>query len=159
MIFSFMGQTVMLCMLVAEGIVFGQKAPFSSDRPWDASSTKQPFKAPPRFFPVSVPDPSKIYTLAELVNVAQQNNPETRVAWENAKAKAADLGIARAALFPTLSAAAIADSSRVDIFFGPSFQRQTVDTFSPVFILDYTIFDSGRRWEIAVSTNDLLAAN
>jgi len=149
----------MLCVLVAEGMVFGQKAPSSFDHPWDASSTKEPFKAPPRSFPASVPDPAKIYTLAELVNVAEQNNPETRLAWENAKAKAAGLGIARSSLFPTLAAAAIADSYRLDIFFGNSFQRQTVDTFSPVLILDYTIFDFGRRSEIAVSANDLLAAN
>jgi outer membrane protein TolC len=73
--------------------------------------------------------------LSELVNVAEQNNPETRVAWENAKAKAADLGIARASLYPTLAALAIADSFRADIFFGTSFQRQTQETFSPVFSL------------------------
>ena len=117
----FFGQTGVLCVLVAEGIMFGQKAPSSPDHLWDASSTKQPFQVPPRSFPASVLDPAKIYTLSELVNVAEQNNPETRVAWENAKAKAADLGIARSSLFPTLAAAALADSYRVDIFFGTAF--------------------------------------
>src|SRR5262245_33839517 len=115
----------MLCVLIAEGSVFGQNAPSSPAHPWDASSTKQAFSAPARS-PTSVVDPARIYTLSELVNIAEQNNPETRVAWENAKAKAADLGIARAALFPTLAAAAVADSFRLDIFFGNSFQRQTV---------------------------------
>jgi len=105
-------------------------------------------------------DPVKIYTLSELVNIAEQNNPETRVAWENAKAKAADLGVAQSALYPTVAAAALLDSFRVDIFFGNSFQRQTVETFSPVFTLSYTILDFGRRSEaISISRNDLLSAN
>ena len=82
------------------------------------------------------------------------------MAWENAKARAADLGIAQSTLYPTLAAAALAGSSRTDIFFGPIFQRQTVETFSPVFILDYIIFDLGsapRRY--AISRSNLLAAN
>jgi outer membrane protein TolC len=105
-------------------------------------------------------DPAKIYTLSELVNFAEQNNPETRVAWENAKAKAANLGIAQSTLYPTLAAAALADTLRLDVFFGNSFQRQTVETFSPVFILNYIIFDFGRRsYEISSSSSELLAAN
>ena len=150
----------MLCVLAAEGIVFGQKAPSAPDRPWDASSAKPPFNAAPRFSPVPVLDPAKIYTLAELVNIAEQNNPETRVAWESAKARAADLGIAKSTLYPTLAAAVLAQTLRVDVFFGNSFQRQTVETFSPVLQLDYTIFDFGRRsQEISASKSELLAAN
>ncbi len=150
----------MLCVLVAEGIMFGQKAPSVPDHPWDASSAKQPFKAPPRFSPAPVLDPARIYTLSELVNIAEQNNPETRVAWENAKARAADLGIAQSTLYPTLAAAALAGSTRLDIFFGNSFQRQTVETFSPVFVLDYILFDFGQRsQEISISRGNLLAAN
>lgn len=150
----------MLCLLVAEGIVFAQKAPPVPEHPWDASSAKQPFKAPPRLMPPLNLDPAKLYNLSELVNVAEQNNPQTRVAWENAKARAADLGIVQSTLYPTLAAAALAGSSRVDIFFGSSFQRQTVETFSPVFVLDYIIFDFGlRSQEISISRNNLLAAN
>ena len=105
-------------------------------------------------------DPAKVYTLSDLVNIAEQNNPETRVAWENAKARAADLGIAQSTLYPTLAAAALAGSTRADIFFGPTFQRQTVEAFSPVFRLDYIIFDFGQRLqEISISRSNLLAAN
>ncbi len=150
----------MLCMLVAEGIVFAQKAPPVPDHPWDATLAKQPFKAPPRLTPALNLDPAKLYSLSELVNVAEQNNPQTRVAWENAKARAADLGIAQSTLYPTLAATALAGSARVDIFFGSSFERQTVETFSPVFVLDYIIFDFGQRsQEISISRNNLLAAN
>ena len=34
-------------------------------------------------------DADKIYTLADLVELAQQHNPETQVSWQNAKAQAA----------------------------------------------------------------------
>ena len=157
---SVRGTVILLCVLASEGIVFGQKAPSVPHRPWDASSAKPPFKAAPRFFPVPALDPARIYTLAELVNIAEQTNPETRVAWENAKARAADLGIAQSTLYPTLAAAALAESIRTDVFFGNSFQRQTIETISPILQLDYIIFDFGQRsQEISASKNNLLAAN
>ena len=147
-------------MLADAAIAHAQKAPPAANHPWDASLAKQPMKAPPRQAPSPILDPTKIYRLSELINIAEQNNPETRIAWENAKARAADLGIAESALYPTLAATALAESTRVDIFFGSTFNRQTVETFSPVFMLDYIIFDFGRRsQEISISRNNLLAAN
>jgi outer membrane protein len=157
----FRGRTFfMVCLLLAEGITFAQKAPPVPEHPWDASSAKPAFPAaPPHTMPAPIPDPAKIYALPELVDIAERNNPQTRVAWENAKGRAADLGITRSTLYPTLAAAALAESTRLDIFFGPNFQRQTVETFSPVFVLDYIIFDFGRRsQEVSVSRNNLLAA-
>ena len=149
----------MLCMLVAEGVVYAQNAPPVPFHPWDASSAKQPLNVPPPLVPTYVLDSAKVYTLSELVNIAEQSNPQTRVAWENAKARAAELGIAESALYPTMAAAALAGSTRTDIFFGPIFQRQTVETFSPIFILDYVIFDLQRPQEISISRSTLLAAN
>ena len=115
---------------------------------------------PARSAPEVTPDPNKTYTLPELVNLAEQNNPETRVAWQNAKARAADLGISKASLYPTLAAVAIAQSTRDNLFFAPNYYRQTIETFSPALEVDYTIFDFGRRsQEIAISRSNLLAAN
>src|SRR5499427_5145020 len=154
-------QTIlMLCMLVADGVVFSQKAPSVPDRPWDASSAKQQLTSPPLRPPPAL-DPAKIYTLADLVNIAEQNNPETRVAWENAKARAADLGIAKSTLYPTLAAVALASSVQLGVFFGNSFQKQTTESISPGGLtVDYTIFDFGQRSEqISASKSNLLAAN
>ncbi len=148
----------MLCMFMAEG--FAQKAPPTPDRPWDVPAGQQQLKGSARPAPAFLPDPAKIYSLADLVNIAEQNNPQTRVAWENARARAADLGIARAALYPTLAAIALAESARNNIFFAPNFYRQTADTFSPLIHLEYVIFDFGRRsQEIAMSRSNLLAAD
>ncbi len=94
-----------------------------------------------------------------MIDIAEHNNPDTRVAWENAKARAGDLGITKSTLYPTMAAAVLAGSAREGIFFGPYFVRQTVEDYSPLFILDYTIFDLQRSQEIAISRNNLLAAN
>jgi outer membrane protein len=149
---------IMLSMGLA-GIACAQKAPPVANHPWDVPSGQQ-VKMPPRPAGNFTPDPSKRYTLAELVNIAEQNNPDTRVAWENAKARAADLGVSKATLYPTIAALALADTNRVDIFFSPDWFRQTSGTFSPVLSLDYVIFDFGRRLDqIAISRSNLLSAN
>ena len=158
---GFRGRIILIfCMLAAEGLACAQNPPSAPDHPWDTSLAKQQLKVPPRPASTAVLDPAKVYSLSELVNVAEENNPDTRVAWENAKARAADLGIAKSTLYPTLAAEVLASTTREGIFFGNSFQRQTVETFSPVLALDYIIFDFGRRsQEISVSRNALLAAN
>src|SRR5271168_3058285 len=148
----------MLMALLGGAIACAQRAPLSSQQPWQGTTNLA--SPPPRSAPAFAPDPAKTYTLPELINLAEQNNPDTRVAWENAKARAADLGISKATLYPTLAALVVAQSARNNLFFAPSYYRQTIETFSPGLELDYTIFDFGRRSdEIAISRNNLLAAN
>lgn len=148
----------MLIALLGGAIACAQKAPFSPQQPWQGTTSLP--SPPPRSAPALVPDPTKIYTLAELVNLAEQNNPDTRVAWENAKARAAELGISKSTLYPTVAAAVLAQTERYNLLFAPHYIRQTLYTFSPALELDYTIFDFGRRLdEIAISRNNLLAAN
>jgi outer membrane protein TolC len=148
----------MLMAFLGGAIACAQRAPLSPQQPWQGTTTLP--APPPRPAPAFALDPTKIYTLPELVNLAEQNNPDTRVAWENAKARAADLGISKATLYPTVAALAIAQSYRTNLFFAPDYYRQTVDTFSPALEVDYIIFDFGRRvQEIAASRANLLAAN
>ena len=47
------------------------------------------------------------YTLAELVDVAEDHNPGTRTIWERAKQKARELGLAKAAYYPELEGLAV----------------------------------------------------
>jgi len=146
-------------MLHVPLIAVSQQAPAAPERPWEGISNK-PQGVPPRPVPAFVPDPSMMYTLPELVDLAEQNNPDTRVAWENAKARAADLGVSKASLYPTIAALALAGTNRSQLFLTPEFVRQTSGTFSPVLVLDYIIFDFGRRLqEVAISRSNLLAAN
>jgi outer membrane protein len=105
-------------------------------------------------------DPQKIYTLAELIDLAQRHNPETRVAWEEAKARAAALGVARSALFPTMAAVALADTLRTATLLGEYFARQTEGIFEPVLHVEYLVFDFGERMgAIDLAKANLLASD
>src|SRR5215510_10253380 len=79
-----------------------QSAPPLPDKVWH-SSTEQSLAHELAMRPEAKYDidSHKTYTLAQLIDLAQEHNPDTRVAWEEAKARAASLGIARSALFPT----------------------------------------------------------
>ena len=148
-------------ILMAAIPLFAQSPPPSPDRPWhsfderqitnDGKGLRQPA------FPV---DPNKFYSLAELIDLAEAHNPETRVAWENARAQAAALGIARSELYPTLSAVALSGVDREEIPLGSRFYRHTDTAFQVSLDLNYTIFDFGaRRARIAAESARVLAAN
>ncbi len=62
-------------------------------------------------------NPRKIYGLAELIDIAERNNPETRVAWERARGAAAAVGLSESAYYPFLVASAAAGYDRAFIPF------------------------------------------
>src|SRR5258708_39983663 len=88
----------------------GQSAqlPPSPDRPWHFPAERE-IQQEARALRVSrlAVDPTKVYSLAELVDFAERNNPETRVAWEGAKFRGAALHIAQSELYPALAAVAL----------------------------------------------------
>jgi outer membrane protein TolC len=105
-------------------------------------------------------EPDRIYSLAELIDLAEAHNPETRVAWESARAEAAALGIARSELYPALSAVALSGVDRSEVPLGSQFYRQTVPVLQVSLDLNYMIFDFGaRRGRISAESARVLAAN
>src|SRR6516164_4151594 len=89
-------------------------APASPDTPWQFEPSKELQTAPapaasggrrfvvPENTAVQLPssadiDPNHVYSLVELIDIAQRRNPSTRVAWEQARQAAINVGIARAA--------------------------------------------------------------
>jgi outer membrane protein len=105
-------------------------------------------------------DGDKIYSLAELIDLAEAHNPETRVAWESARTQAAALEVARSELYPTLSAVALAGVDRDEAGSGRRFYRQTMPDYQVELDLNYMIFDFGaRRGRIDAACAQLLAAN
>jgi len=89
-------------------------APASPDTPWQFQPSKEAPAAPapaavgarrfavPENTAVQLPspadiDPNHTYSLVELIDIAQRRNPATRVAWEQARQAAINVGIARAA--------------------------------------------------------------
>ncbi|HUB81664.1 MAG TPA: TolC family protein [Bryobacteraceae bacterium] len=153
--------TFTLAMLVAAGKLAAQSAPVSAGRPWHGPVERQIVNDENHVRRESFPiEPGKAYSLAELIDLAEAHNPETRVAWESARAQAAALGIARSELYPTLSAAALSGVDREEIPLGTRFYRHTDPAFQVSLALNYTILDFGaRRGRIAAESAGLLAAN
>src|SRR6266436_3293034 len=98
--------------------------PPSSDRTWSPPNLPnyeqelagQRFNNPEGTSRVSI-NPRKIYGLAELIDIAERNNPETRVAWERARQAAAAVGLSESAYYPFLVASAAAGYDRAFIPF------------------------------------------
>src|SRR5438132_9448236 len=98
--------------------------PPSADRTWsppnlsnyESELAGQRFKNGEGASRVSI-KPRKVYNLAELIDIAERNNPETRVAWERAREAAAAVGLSESAYYPFLVASAAAGYDRAFIPF------------------------------------------
>jgi outer membrane protein TolC len=138
-----------------------QSAPASPEKIWHSAEEqgleRQLASHPESKYDI---DPHRRYTLPELIDLAQRHNPETRVAWEQAKARAASVGIARSALFPTLAAVVLATTIRQAPLIGEFFHRQTLGIFEPVLRVEYLVFDfGGRSGAIELAKANLLVSN
>jgi outer membrane protein len=114
--------------------------------------------------PVAPLDTKHTYSLAELIDLAERNNPATRIAWERARQRAEELGIAKSSYYPLLAGqAAFADSRAIEPFPKPFAPRGYVVVEVPAVVpevtLDYLIFDFGKREaKIDAATAEKLAA-
>ncbi len=104
-------------------------------------------------------DPARTYSLPDLIDFAQSHNPDTRIAWELAKQRADQAGVARAALYPTLAVAVLAQQDRHRVLFGSAFFQQDVTVVQPSLEVYYTVLDFGaRRAGIEIARAGTLAA-
>jgi outer membrane protein len=111
--------------LVIVGFAYARDEPPPSPvRPWAPPALPgyegelrqyQPTEAERRYLPAI--DPRKTYNLAELIDIAQRSNPETRVAWERARMAAAAVGLTESAYYPYIVAAAVGGYDRAFIPF------------------------------------------
>jgi outer membrane protein TolC len=152
--------TLLIGLLVCRSLSAQSVAP-SPDRPWHSKAERAVATelAGDREPTYSI-DPDKVYTLPELIDLAERYNPETRVAWNNARERAAELGVARSAFYPTLTAVALASTLRNAALIGEFFHRQTLGVFEPTLHVEYLIFDfGGRGGAVDVAKANLIAAN
>ena len=156
-----MTMTILFSDLVLASSVLGQTVPASPEQPWHGSAElKMQAYAKNVTDSRFTVDPSKTYSLAELIDLAQAHNPATRAAWERARSQAAALGITRSELYPTLAAAAISQTESTQAFFGDRFHGQTIQSFQLALDLNYTVFDFGARsGRIDAARARLLSAN
>jgi outer membrane protein TolC len=141
--------------------LLAQTAPFSPDRPWHSAQEREIASEAARLSESRLGiEPDRTYSLAELIDLAEAHNPETRVAWERARAQVAASGVARSELYPTLAAAALSQTDRFEILLGPIFARETTQSFGGTLDLRYLVFDfGGRSGRIGAAAADVLASN
>jgi outer membrane protein len=121
----------------------------------DVTTTASPAVAPSRFatppnLAVELPSPGDIdsnhtYSLVELIDIAQRRNPATRVAWEEARQAAINVGVAQAAYLPALTASAVGGYERVILPFPPQFQPGSLVSAVPQLTVSYLLLDFGGR--------------
>jgi outer membrane protein len=105
-------------------------------------------------------DRQHVYSLGDLIDLAESNNPTTRSAWYQAKASAASVGIAKSELYPTIIATAAGKTSQSTALLYQSQAVQNFGLFEAAVHLDYTLLDFGaRRSEITARQAQLVAAN
>ena len=152
--------TVLLIFPYASSVL-AQTAPALPERPWHGSGMQEIQNDARQFresrFSI---EPDRMYSLPELIDLAETHNPETRIAWEGARAQLAVLGVAHSELYPNLAAIALSQTNRAETLFGGRFYRQTERAYEVTLELSYTIFDFGaRNGRIAAARAQLLGAN
>jgi outer membrane protein len=124
------------------------QAPASPDRPWPIPASATDRAA--RFGDHATPVPRKQYELAELIDLAERTNPQTRSAWETARAAAAAEGLVESQFLPQLSFEALGGYEHTplpapkDLVPQGYFESHTQE-FIPSLALKWLLFDFGRR--------------
>jgi outer membrane protein len=122
-------------------------APKSSSNRWTPSREQIAKEAKvPEIDNYLLPNKERAVSLAELINVALANNPNTSIAWYQARSAAAAYGISRADYYPSVNFTAdVTTYSQSLVLQGSSPVTQTFTTAGPTATLNYVLFDFGMR--------------
>ncbi|WP_028603238.1 TolC family protein [Ottowia thiooxydans] len=135
-----------------------QLAPPRPDAAWYPNAPQKDFVLPsqPALAELAATpdvDPSRLYSLAELIDLAQRNHPATRIAWIAAKNAATTAGIAQRSWLPRLSATVLAGARhRQGDAGGQSVSIESErngHAAAGVLSLQWLLFDFGERAAIA----------
>ncbi|MCX6570449.1 MAG: TolC family protein [Candidatus Aminicenantes bacterium] len=119
---------------------------------------KPPAPLPSPAIPVDLQAPGKAWTLSDVVDVGLDNNPQTRAAWNAARAASAAVSISQGAYLPEINATLPATKQKMAFAGG----RFIVDqmTLTPTASLSLLLFDfGGREAGIESARRTLEAAN
>ncbi len=134
------------------------RAPSSSSVPWQVPPSSAEFTPPPSSAVTLDPaqptiDTTHAYSLAELINVAQLNNPDTRIAWQQARQAAFAVGLTESIFLPMITASVVGgyQHTRTPLPYTLG-ERDTLKTNShqvvPALVLQWLLFDFGQRQAI-----------
>ena len=113
---------------------------------------------------VTAIDPQHRYSLAELIDIGERNNPKTRTIWERTKQQAKLLGIEKSEYYPLLAAAALFAHERVAQPFPKplspvGYSIADVPLIQPQIELQYLLLDfGGRKARVDAAKAQALAA-
>ncbi|RUL79073.1 TolC family protein [Dyella choica] len=144
-------------------------APPAPDHPWSptvdatgaltaapassAAAPSQGYVLPPNpagaTLPATTVDSQRVYQLADLIDLAESTNPETRIAWNEARNAALTAGIARSAYLPRISATALGarqqQNGRNSGLGASVAQNNSFSGGVAVLSLEWLLFDFGQR--------------
>jgi outer membrane protein len=104
-------------------------------------------------------EPEKIYDLPELIDIAERSNPETRIAWEQARQAAKAVGLSQSAYYPYLAASAAA-SYQQELAVLTSVFPSHVGAENATLDMQWLLFDFGGRKAATTSAREqLMLAN
>lgn len=110
-------------------------------------------------------DPRKTYSLPELIDIAQRQNPATRIAWEQARQAALASGMVEATYLPLISAIVVGGYQRFSQTLPVPVGNigsvdETIGGISPQIALEWLLFDFGQRTALATAAkHNSVAAN
>jgi outer membrane protein len=100
--------------------------------------------------------PGGMLSLSQMIDIALTNNPQTRIAWLNARAAEAGVGVAQSGYYPEVDVNAGITRSRTAASTGAS----TATVFGPSATLNYLLLDfGGRAAEVEAARQTLIAAD
>lgn len=138
-------------------------APEAPDRSWTPEERASELRAPADAWQSAgqtLPSAVQTYDLPGIIDVALQNNPDTRRSWEEARGAAARYGRSLSDFYPEVSVQASAGPSRFLFQADPAPLTVVQDSFTPQIELTWTLLDFGRRSQTAeLARQQLLAAN
>lgn len=147
------------------------RAPETAATPWPTDlqtsiTSVGNFSVPPNpqvavLSPVPAINEEHVYQLPELIDMAQMNNPDTRIAWQQARQAALAVGIAEAAYLPMISASVIGGYQKTHT---PLPYDQHLNTSNNALVpgvgFQWLLFDFGQRSALVdIAENTSFAAN
>lgn len=137
-----------------------QRVPISADVPWQPPHSLFGTSPISLYRHEAELNDDRAYTLGQLIDIAEENNPSTHAAWDRARVAATKVGIAKSELYPTVLAAAAGRAFKNPPLLYSTFVLQDIGAFETALTLNYTLVDFGRRRdEIDATKARLLAAN
>ncbi|HEY3855367.1 MAG TPA: TolC family protein [Verrucomicrobiae bacterium] len=152
-----------LFVLFQQSLSGQDTAPPAPNKPWSPPALgdyERELSQIGRNNPNAVPtDPGKIYDLPELIDIAESSHPETRVAWEQARAQARAVGLSKSAYYPYLAAAASENFAHsltaIDSVFVADAFEENVGLNLHWLLLDF----GGRKAAVAQARQKLMGTN